>query len=118
MDTGPGARYRLTMTERRASTAAVAWGLAALAVSLGVVTAALAVVNRASIQSLDGASPIEVVLPVSFALVGGLVAAHHPRNPIGWIFLFTAVVTGLGGATYQYGLLAAVTHPGSLPGAV
>src|SRR5439155_25442483 len=65
--------------------------ISALAVSLGVVTAALAVVNRASIQSLDGASPIEVVLPVSFALVGGLVAAHHPRNPIGWIFLFTAV---------------------------
>ena len=108
------------MIARRPATAVavVAWGLAALSVSLAATTAALAVVNRGSIRSFDGASPIEIVLPLSFALVGGLVASQRRENPIGWLFLFMALVTGLGGATYQYGFLAATAHPATPPGAV
>jgi signal transduction histidine kinase len=117
MDSAPGRRYRLTMTERAAGTAsaAVAWGLAVVGVLLAAATVALAIANRGSIQSFDGASPIEIVMPVSFALVGGLIASQRRENPIGWLFLFMAIVEGLAGVAFQYAVLAAITRPGSLP---
>jgi signal transduction histidine kinase len=96
--------------------AALAWGLAFLAMLSAAVTAGLVVLNRGSIHSLDGVTPIEVVLPVSFALVGGLVASQRRENPIGWLFLFIAINQSLAGAAYQYALFAAITDPGSLPG--
>ena len=114
MDSPPGGRYRLLMTDRprATATAALAWGLAVVAVSLAAAAAALAVVNKGSIRTFDGASPIEIVLPVSFALVGGLVASQHRENPIGWLFLFMALVEGLAGITFQY---AWSSHDFSMP---
>jgi signal transduction histidine kinase len=97
--------------------AAAAWGSAALAVLLAGVTVSLLVVNRGSIQNIYDANPIEVIMPVSFGLVGGLVASQRWDNPIGWLFLFMAVMEGLAGTASQYALFAAITHPGSLPGA-
>jgi hypothetical protein len=37
-----------------------------------------------------------------FAGVGALVAARHPRNPIGWIFLAASVAAGLGALAHAY----------------
>src|SRR5439155_19833990 len=119
----PGGRGRrggstgVTGAGRRTATPLVAWGLAALAVLSAAVTAVLVVLNRGSIHSLDGATPTEVVMPVSFALVGGLVASRQRKNPIGWLFLFMAIDQGLAGAAYQWFHLAVTTRPGPLPGA-
>ena len=57
-----------------------------------------------------------VPMSVAFATVGALIAARHPRNPIGWLcgaFSLVVAVTHVGN---QYAIEALVTAPGSLPG--
>ena len=90
---------------------------AALCVAFVAATATFVALNHTSIHSLDGANPIELVMPLTFALVGGVIARSRPENPIGWLFLFMGVVIGLGGTASQYARYAAITHPGALPGA-
>src|SRR5207247_6569921 len=73
---GPGPRCRIgrsagvTGATYRTATAALVWGLAAIAVLSAATTAALVLVNRGSIHNLDTATPIEIVMPLTFALVG------------------------------------------------
>jgi signal transduction histidine kinase len=131
MDGGPGSRYRLTMTSpgpsihgarvtcvrRGVAARALAWGVAAFALVLAAVQVVLGVVNLGSGLSFMAAGPIWAVFPISYALMGGLVASQRRENPIGWLFLFVAVVGGLSWAASEYGLFAAIAHPGSLPGA-
>jgi hypothetical protein len=73
-----------------------------------------AVLNRyATSQIVD-----EIIGPlaaVSFSLVGALVAARRPRNPIGWIFCAVSLTQGLVSFGYEYAVYALVTNPGSLP---
>jgi signal transduction histidine kinase len=100
----------------RRSTAWLAWSIAGIGAALGVATAAFAVANIASIRSISDATPTEIVMPLTFALVGGLIASQRQRNPIGWLFLFMSVVMGLAGLGAQYARFAVITHSG-LPGA-
>ena len=90
---------------------------AGLCVAFVTATATLVALNHASIHGIDGADPIELVLPLTFGLLGGVIARRRPENPIGWLFLFMGVVGGLGGTASQYARYAAITHPGALPGA-
>ena len=90
-------------------------GLGALALAAAGATSVLAVLNRASLPNLDAADPTSIVIPIGIAVLGALVASRRPRNPIGWIFLFIAVVGGLQGVEDQFVRFALVTHPGSLP---
>ncbi|MDQ2960640.1 MAG: hypothetical protein M3R48_06285, partial [Candidatus Dormibacteraeota bacterium] len=108
----------MTETARRRRAPALAAGLGIAAIASAATTVGLAIANRHSLPNLDYADPIGVVIPVGFAVVGGLVAARQPRNPIGWLFLAIALVTGLQGVGDQYARFALVTHPGSLPAAV
>ncbi len=94
----------------------LAWALAACGVLLTAGITALVIANRGSIDSLAAVTPTELVMSLTFALVGGLIASQRQRNPVGWLFLFMAVVMGLGGVGAQYSRLAVITHPG-LPGA-
>ncbi len=96
--------------------ARLAWSLGAVGIALGVGCAALAVANGASIHAIDAANPLEIVMALTFAVVGGLIASQRSRNPVGWLFLFMAIVMGAGGVAAQYARFAAITHPG-LPGA-
>jgi signal transduction histidine kinase len=94
----------------------LAWSIAAVGVVLGAATIALVLLNAASIHSLAATTPTEIVMSLTFALVGGLIASQRQRTPVGWLFLFMSVVMGLGGLGGQYAVLASITHPG-LPGA-
>ncbi len=99
------------MTQRSASR--LAWGISSLGIALGAGTAALAVANRGSIHSFDGTNPLEIVMSLTFAVVGGLIASKQPRNAVGWLFLFMAVDMGAGGVAAQYARLAVYTLPGA-----
>ena len=96
--------------------ARVAWSIAALGVVLSAATFALVVVNGASIHSLGATNPTEVVMSLTFALTGGLIASQRQRNLVGWLFLFMSIVMGVSGFGAQYARLAVITDPG-LPGA-
>src|SRR5918997_7128749 len=57
-----------------------------------------------------------LLLFVSFATVGALIASRQPRNAVGWIFCYLGLAFPLVGAIEEYALYALVTEPGSLPG--
>jgi hypothetical protein len=94
----------------------IAWSLCLL----GVASLILALLNGRTLGEIflawDGTSI--AVLPtwtVSFSVVGTLVAAHRPKNPIGWIFLAVGFFYGLLSAADQYAIYALLTNPGALP---
>src|SRR6266480_3903876 len=99
------------MTSRRA--AVLAWTLAGWILVVVATTTLLAFLNRASIRNIDEANLIEIVLPIGFALVGGLVASRLPTNPLGWVFLAISLANAIPGTALQYTLYALVTAPGA-----
>jgi len=58
----------------------------------------------------------ELLLFVSFAAVGALVASRQPKNTIGWIFCAMGLSFTSSVASGQYAIYAVVRSPGSLPG--
>jgi signal transduction histidine kinase len=103
---------------RTGRTTALAYGLAALALTAVVATVTLAVLNRSTFPNLDAADPTTIFIPIGIAALGTLVASREPRNPTGWLLLFIALVSAFSGVADQYVRYALLTHPGSLPGAV
>jgi len=70
-----------------------------------------------------GKSPDDINLVVivligmfAFALFGGLIAFHRPRNPIGWLFCGAAVALALRAATGAYASWALAVPEQELPG--
>jgi class 3 adenylate cyclase len=88
----------------------LAWSLCAFTLLIIAGTAVLAFLNRASIQTLDEANAIEIVLPIGYAILGGLVGSRKPANALGWLFLAIALGNALPGLTTQYGRYASLTN--------
>jgi hypothetical protein len=98
----------------------VAWSMWALALTSFVVTGVLRFLN-ASTPTVDPRTPLVLdfwylLLFMSFATVGALVASRQPGNAIGWIFCYLGLSFPLVGAGEEYALYALVTEPGSLSG--
>ncbi len=100
--------------------ARVAWSMWALALLSFAVSGVLRLLN-ASTPTVEPRTPLVLdfwylLLFMSFATVGALVASRRPGNAIGWIFFYLGVSFPLVGAGEEYALYALVTEPGSLPG--
>ena len=91
----------------------VAWAICFGTLGIVAVAIGLAIVNLEAIHDIDEANAIEIVLPIGFAILGGLVASRQPGNALGWLFLATAFCNGLPGLTAQYTRFALVTEPGA-----
>jgi hypothetical protein len=87
--------------------------IAGITLAIVATTAWLVVTNLGTIHSLDEANPIELVLPSSFVVVGGLIASRLPRNPLGWLLLINALVDALPGVTQQYARYGTLVHRGA-----
>jgi hypothetical protein len=99
------------MSTRRA--ARLAWSLWALSLVLAALSLLLVIGNAPSEDSWDDGL---YVLPfLAFSMVGTLVAARRPENPIGWIFCAIAVSNLASTFAHQYSVYALVARPGSLP---
>jgi hypothetical protein len=90
----------------------VAWSLFVCALALVPVGLVLAIAGHGQLDLPPGRESellVEVVAEVAavlFAVVGLLVARKQPANPIGWIFLVSAVGLAVMGAAYGYADLA------------
>src|SRR5207244_11445341 len=73
----------------------LAWPLGILGLVISAATATLVFLNHSAIHSIDQASPIGVILPIGFAIIGALLVSRQSRNTIGWIFLGIALFVGL-----------------------
>jgi signal transduction histidine kinase len=87
------------------------WPIGIVCLLACATTATLGVLNRSAIHSLDNADPVEVILPVGFAVIGAMLASRRSRNPIGWIFLGIAFFTSVPGIALQYTLRSTRIHP-------
>lgn len=97
---------------------ALAWSTAALSLALTVAGLAGGLLAFFESDSQGWLPPhlwSSLASIVTFALVGALVASRHPRNPIGWICITVAVLTGLTLFAFAYRMAG---QPGylSLPG--
>lgn len=86
-------------------------GICALTVAAAAGAVGLALANR------DVDREIWNLLPavVPFALVGGLIVARRPQNPVGWLFAATGLGFTLQQLAGHYAYHGLVTAPGSLP---
>jgi class 3 adenylate cyclase len=105
----------------RAGTAArLAWWLCA--VSLAMMTARLVVVVLARTTALPPGFPppvvqaIEVIGFLGAPILGGVIAAHRPENPYGWLWCAIGLSLGVTFLAVGYGAYALVVEPGALPG--
>ena len=95
------------------------WALLAAAAAMsitGVVLSAPADARRNADESFVLTVAFVTVLLV-FGLVGAVVAARLPANPIGWLFLLLALLEGVYELAAGYARHALFVDPGSLPGA-
>jgi hypothetical protein len=97
------------MTDRAA--ARLAWSLT---VAYGVCAVAAIVVSarNGTFQESLIAFPLAIG---GLAVVGGLLSAQRPRNPIGWLMLSVPLAAGFWFLADQLAVYGFVTAPGSLP---
>ncbi len=103
----------------KAYTGRLAWGLAALSLSVTCAGIALVLLNPAGLPLNDpnGSAWIDYLESLMFPIVGALVAWKQPNNPVGWMLLLYSLAQAtvvLISAYAQHGVLI---DPGSLPGA-
>jgi signal transduction histidine kinase len=74
----------------------------------------LAVVNRSAVVQ----NAFFVLIFISMASIGSLIAARRPGNAIGWLLMWTTLAIGTGFVSDEYARYTLVTKPGALPGGV
>jgi hypothetical protein len=98
----------------------LAWSVWGVCVGLVLVGLVFLTLNGRTTHANSLGSPVlDAVfglLFLIFATVGALVAAHQPRNAIGWLFLLAGVAATLEDSLLGYATYTLVKDPGSLPG--
>jgi hypothetical protein len=100
---------------RVARPARLAWSLAGGCVALVVGSLALLLVVSHAAE-VSGYYYEDAAVAVAFVLLGAVVAAHRPANPIGWLFLAIGLSGALGVVSNEYVNYALVVDPGARPG--
>jgi hypothetical protein len=103
------------------STTRLVWALWAIYLLLQIAVLVLVFLARSysnPAETLPLFSRAWLFLPFSFTFptVGALIAARHPRNPIGWLFLSIGFAAVFGGFAEGYWRYTLFVRPGSLPG--
>jgi signal transduction histidine kinase len=98
------------MQQRTASIAAWSTAVASMAM-LG----AAVWIARADQSSLAGFGLFGIVVVTSFSVLGALIAARRPSNPIGWLFCGVGLSFGLAALSTEWATSAFVERPGMLP---
>jgi two-component system NarL family sensor kinase len=106
---------------RAGSTARLAWWLcgAALAMMLARLVVVVVLAGQATLP--PGFAPpviqaIEVIGFLGVPILGGVIAAHRPENPYGWLWSAAGLSLGVSFLAFGYGAYALVVAPGALPG--
>jgi hypothetical protein len=95
---------------------------AGLALAAGVICAGfvlLLAIGAALWSITTGSDEWRYVLPftVSCGVLGGLLIAARPGNPVSWGFALSGVLFAVGLFAEQYAVYGLITRPGSVPGA-
>ena len=93
----------------------VAWSLLAVFCA-GFAAVPLSIANG-NLQRDPGLLLALVVAFTAFMVVGAVIVAHRPANPVGWIFSAIGLLASAGVLALEYSEYAFVTRPGPWPGA-
>lgn len=104
-----GSRHSAARPKLSISTSVLAWTLALAAVAL--LAQALAYLFWYGHLVLVN---LVLVSQIVCALVGALIASHHPRNAVAWLLISFALATGITVLPFEYGYSVATSHS-SLP---
>jgi hypothetical protein len=111
-----------TAVNRRLWTRPTTWlaaGLWILILSIAGVIVALKAAGWQGARNTTSSSGITLFLALfAFATMGALVAAHVPRNAIGWLFLAIPLGGAIAGITENVAFQGLYHKPGSIPGAI
>jgi hypothetical protein len=85
----------------------VAWSMGTLSTGLAVAAVGLAARNgEGPAELVANHHAIGIVTATGLALLGALIAARKPRNPLGWLMSVAALLLGVFSFTQQYAPLA------------
>jgi N-terminal 7TM region of histidine kinase len=93
----------------------LAWSMLAL-FAVGYAAAPMSIANG-NLQREPAMNLALVLAFTAFMVVGAVIVAHRPHNPIGWIFSAIGLLSSAGVLGMEYAEFAYLTRPGSLPGA-
>ena len=99
----------------------MAWSLFGLSVVMAAASIALlwagADAPRSALLSERSFAAVDAVFLLVPALVGTVIAAHAPRNVIGWLMLALGLIWSVSSFTGEYAFYGLVVNPRSLPAA-
>jgi signal transduction histidine kinase len=97
---------------------ALAAGVAGTAISIGLIVATVALTTASNKlgDMVSGGGAAALVDAGAFGLLGGLLVARRPDNPMGWLMLLVSLSQGGIGLADGYADLALFGHAGNFPG--
>ena len=108
----------MTMPSHRLASR-IAWTLWMISLmSVAVVWTLLGLNWSTPVPDIWGVRGSEVIMWMTFATVGAVIASRRPENPIGWIFCAVGVLQAAQNIATEYANYSLLTQPGSLPGGV
>jgi hypothetical protein len=94
----------------------LAWSLCALSLALTALSLLLLALNRSDPNThIYEYWQVDTLVPVSFSIIGAIIASRLPANPLGWLFCAAACVAAVDHFSAEYALYALLAQPTSLP---
>jgi hypothetical protein len=94
----------------------LAWTLCALSLILTVLGVLLLALNYFHPKThVYGFWPENTVIPLSFSIIGAILASRLPANPLGWLFCAAALVSAVAHFSGEYAIYALLVPPEALP---
>ena len=89
--------------------------VATLVIAMAALALIIADFENPTFPALGFNGTANLVLGVTYPIVGWLIASRRPENAIGWIFLAVGLSQAIAGFTAAYAWHGLVASPGSLP---
>jgi two-component system, NarL family, sensor kinase len=97
----------------------LAWGLGTVAIVVTLLAMALVLATRSAPRPGWERSWQLVLATIawylSFSIVGTIIAARRPANPVGWLLLGIGLTLGMNDFMHYYGTYTLIYRPGALP---
>ena len=94
----------------------LAWSLCALSLVLTAMSILLLALNYSHPKiHVYGFWPENTILPISFSVIGAIIASRFPANPLGWLFCAAAIISAVAHFSGEYAIYALLAQPDTLP---
>src|SRR5215212_8640490 len=94
----------------------LAWSLCALSLGMTILSVLFLALNCTHPKThVYGFWLENTVLPISFSIIGAVIASRLPANPLGWLFCAAARISAVAHFSAEYAIYALVAQPNSLP---